>query len=126
MTEGRTLEQKEALIRWISAAAEELGWPLEEVREAIYEKDEWGLAESLTHPRTPAKSVGLPGIRALRDRDHTRGRPDLDEPFGGGDSTCSAGSQGPVWWNEAGPVSDAKAGSTAGNSYGGNVCLSDK
>jgi 4-oxalocrotonate tautomerase len=49
MTEGRTAEQKEALIRRISeAAAEELGWPLEEVRVVIYEvsKENWGIAGS--------------------------------------------------------------------------------
>jgi 4-oxalocrotonate tautomerase len=49
MMEGRTTEQKEALIRRLSeAAAEELGWPLEEVRMVIYEvsKEEWGIAGS--------------------------------------------------------------------------------
>ena len=47
MMEGRTKEQKEALIRRVSeAAAEELGWPLEEVRMVIYEvsKQDWGIA----------------------------------------------------------------------------------
>jgi 4-oxalocrotonate tautomerase len=49
MMEGRTAEQKEALIRRISeAAAEELGWPLEEVRAVIYEvsKVDCGIAGS--------------------------------------------------------------------------------
>ncbi len=49
MLEGRTAEQKEALIRRLSeAAAEELGWPLEEVRVVVYEisKEEWGIAGS--------------------------------------------------------------------------------
>lgn len=49
MMEGRTTEQKESLIRRFSeAAAEELGWPLEEVRMVIYEvsKEEWGIAGS--------------------------------------------------------------------------------
>jgi 4-oxalocrotonate tautomerase len=49
MMEGRTAEQKEALIRRISeAAAKELGWPLEEVRAVIYEvsKEDWGIAGS--------------------------------------------------------------------------------
>lgn len=47
MMEGRTEEQKEALIRRVSeVAAEELGWPLEEVRMVIYEvsKQDWGIA----------------------------------------------------------------------------------
>ena len=47
MMEGRTSEQKEALIRRLSeTAAEELGWPLEEVRVVIYEvsKNDWGIA----------------------------------------------------------------------------------
>jgi 4-oxalocrotonate tautomerase len=47
MMEGRTEAQKEALIRRVSeAAAEELGWPLEEVRMVIYEvkKRNWGIA----------------------------------------------------------------------------------
>lgn len=46
MMEGRTSEQKEALIRRLSeAAAGELGCPLEEVRVVIYEvsKNEWGI-----------------------------------------------------------------------------------
>ncbi len=47
MMEGRTAEQKEALIRRFSeAASEELGWPLGETRVVIYEvsKQEWGIA----------------------------------------------------------------------------------
>lgn len=47
MMEGRTSEQKEALIRRLSeTAADELGWPLEEVRVVIYEvsKNDWGIA----------------------------------------------------------------------------------
>lgn len=47
MMEGRTTEQKEALIRRLSeTAADELGWPLEEVRMVIYEvsKNDWGIA----------------------------------------------------------------------------------
>lgn len=47
MMEGRTMEQKEALIRRLSeTAADELGWPLEEVRTVIYEvsKNDWGIA----------------------------------------------------------------------------------
>lgn len=47
MMEGRTMEQKEALIRRLSeTAADELGWPLEEVRMVIYEvpKNHWGIA----------------------------------------------------------------------------------
>ena len=47
MMEGRTEEQKEGLIRRLSeAAADELGWPLEEVRVVIYEvpKRHWGIA----------------------------------------------------------------------------------
>ena len=46
MMEGRTAEQKEALIRRLSeAAAEELGWALEEVRMVIYEVPgaHWGI-----------------------------------------------------------------------------------
>ncbi len=46
MMEGRTAEQKDELISRLSeAAAEHLGWPLEEVRVAIYEvsKHEWGI-----------------------------------------------------------------------------------
>ena len=46
MAEGRTIEQKEALIAWLwQAAASHLGWPLEEVRVAIYEvgEHEWGI-----------------------------------------------------------------------------------
>ncbi len=46
MMEGRTEEQKNTLIERLSeAAAEQLGWPLEEVRVAIYEvsKNEWGI-----------------------------------------------------------------------------------
>lgn len=46
MIEGRTAEQKDELISQLSeAAAENLGWPLEEVRVAIYEvsKHEWGI-----------------------------------------------------------------------------------
>lgn len=41
------MEQKEALIRRLSeTAADELGWPLEEVRTVIYEvsKNDWGIA----------------------------------------------------------------------------------
>ena len=47
MMEGRTAEQKEALIRRLSeAAADELGWPIEEVRVVFYEvsKNNWGIA----------------------------------------------------------------------------------
>lgn len=47
MMEGRTNEQKEALISRLSeAASERLGWPLQEVRMVIYEvsKNEWGIA----------------------------------------------------------------------------------
>ena len=46
MSQGRTPEQKEALIAQLSqAAATSLDWPLEEVRVAIYEvgDDEWGI-----------------------------------------------------------------------------------
>ncbi|QIN79994.1 4-oxalocrotonate tautomerase [Rubrobacter marinus] len=49
MMEGRTAEQKEALIRRLSeVAAEELGWPVEDVRVVIYEvtKQDWGIAGS--------------------------------------------------------------------------------
>jgi 4-oxalocrotonate tautomerase len=47
MMEGRTSEQKEALILRLSeTAADELGWPIEEVRMVIYEvsKNDWGIA----------------------------------------------------------------------------------
>ncbi len=46
MVEGRTLEQKHALIRNLSAAmADTLDVPLERIRVAIYEitPDEWGI-----------------------------------------------------------------------------------
>lgn len=46
MAQGRTPEQKEALIAQLSqAAASQLDWPLEEVRVAIYEvgEYEWGI-----------------------------------------------------------------------------------
>ncbi len=46
MIEGRTLEQKHALIRKLSeATAEAVGTPIERVRVAIYEvtADEWGI-----------------------------------------------------------------------------------
>jgi len=46
MVEGRTTEQKHALIRSLSASmAETLGVPLERIRVAIYEitADEWGI-----------------------------------------------------------------------------------
>jgi 4-oxalocrotonate tautomerase len=46
MAQGRTPEQKEALIAQLSrAAAKHLDWPLEEVRVAIYEVGdyEWGI-----------------------------------------------------------------------------------
>jgi 4-oxalocrotonate tautomerase len=46
MVEGRTLEQKHALIRNLSAAmADTLDVPLERIRVAIYEitADEWGI-----------------------------------------------------------------------------------
>jgi len=46
MVEGRTTEQKHALIRNLSAAmAESLDVPLERIRVAIYEisGDEWGI-----------------------------------------------------------------------------------
>jgi 4-oxalocrotonate tautomerase len=46
MVRGRTFEQKEELIARLSqAAASHLGWPLEEVRVAIYEvgEHEWGI-----------------------------------------------------------------------------------
>jgi 4-oxalocrotonate tautomerase len=49
MMEGRTGEQKEALIRRISeVATEELGWPLEEVCVVSYDvsKENWGIAGS--------------------------------------------------------------------------------
>ena len=59
MMEGRTGEQKEALIRRLSeAAANELGWPIEEVRVVIYEvsKDDWGIAgESVAKRESEAK-----------------------------------------------------------------------
>ncbi|MBX6753825.1 tautomerase family protein [Thermorudis peleae] len=45
MLEGRTREQKRALIRRLSeAAAQHLGWPLEAIRVIIVEvsKDNWG------------------------------------------------------------------------------------
>lgn len=47
MMEGRTAEQQEELITRLSeAGAQNLGWPLEEVRMVIYEvsKNEWGIA----------------------------------------------------------------------------------
>jgi 4-oxalocrotonate tautomerase len=47
MMEGRTPDQKEALIARLSeAAAAQLGFPLDEVRVVIYEvsKQEWGIA----------------------------------------------------------------------------------
>jgi 4-oxalocrotonate tautomerase len=46
MVEGRTTEQKHALIRNLSASmSETLGVPLERIRVAIYEvsSDEWGI-----------------------------------------------------------------------------------
>jgi 4-oxalocrotonate tautomerase len=46
MVEGRTTEQKHALIRNLSASmSETLGVPLERIRVAIYEisPDEWGI-----------------------------------------------------------------------------------
>lgn len=46
MVEGRTTEQKHALIRNLSASmSETLGVPLERIRVAIYEvsADEWGI-----------------------------------------------------------------------------------
>ena len=46
MVEGRTVEQKHALIASVSAAvSESLGTPLERVRVAIYEvsPDDWGI-----------------------------------------------------------------------------------
>jgi 4-oxalocrotonate tautomerase len=46
MVEGRTAEQKHALIRNLSASmSETLGVPLERIRVAIYEisADEWGI-----------------------------------------------------------------------------------
>lgn len=58
MMEGRTEEQKEALIKRLSeAAADELGWPLEEVRAVIYEvpKGNWGIAgSSVAHRESEA------------------------------------------------------------------------
>ena len=52
-------EQKDALIRRLSeAAADELGWPLEEVRVAIYEvsKNDWGIAgESVAKKESEAR-----------------------------------------------------------------------
>lgn len=54
MMEGRTAEQKEALIRRLSeVAAEELGWPVEDVRVVIYEvtKQDWGIAGSSVSER---------------------------------------------------------------------------
>lgn len=45
MLEGRTAEQKAALIRRLTAAASQhLGWPAEEIRVVIYEvgRGEWG------------------------------------------------------------------------------------
>lgn len=59
MMEGRTAGQKDALIRRLSeAAADELGWPLEEVRVAIYEvsKNDWGIAgESVAKKESEAR-----------------------------------------------------------------------
>lgn len=58
MMEGRTAGQKESLIRRLSeAAAEELGWPLEEVRVVIYEvpKQHWGIAGESAARRDGAK-----------------------------------------------------------------------
>lgn len=58
MMEGRTAEQKEALIRRLSeAAAKELGWSLKEVRAVIYEvsKEEWGIAGSSVAEREREK-----------------------------------------------------------------------
>lgn len=46
MLEGRTLEQKEALIERLSAAAaKHLNWPLAEIRVVIYEvaRSNWGI-----------------------------------------------------------------------------------
>ena len=54
MMEGRTAEQKEALIRRLSeVAVEELGWPVEDVRVVIYEvtKQDWGIAGSSVSER---------------------------------------------------------------------------
>ena len=59
MAQGRTPEQKEALIAQLSrAAAEHLDWPLEEVRVAIYEVGdyEWGIGgRSLAARRNDAQ-----------------------------------------------------------------------
>lgn len=58
MMEGRTEEQKEALIRRLSeTAADELGWPVEEVRVVIYEvpKRNWGIAGSSVAQRDGSK-----------------------------------------------------------------------
>ncbi len=60
MAQGRTAEQKEALIAQLSrVAAEHLDWPLEEVRVAIYEvaEQEWGIGgRSVAARRKDAQS----------------------------------------------------------------------
>jgi 4-oxalocrotonate tautomerase len=59
MVEGRTTEQKHALIRNLSASmSETLGVPLERIRVAIYEisADEWGIGGE---PFSVARPGGL-------------------------------------------------------------------
>lgn len=64
MVEGRTIEQKHALIRNLSSTmAETLGVPLERIRVAIYEitADEWGIGgEPFSVARPGGASPGAP------------------------------------------------------------------